>query len=288
MQRQLTGRAPAKINLRLKVVGKREDGYHLLSMLNEKLKLFDLITVYSTGDLRRGGSPFDIKVICKDFPDLESGENLVARAAVRLAEEVGVSSPLVIEIQKKIPVGAGLGGGSSDAATCMMLLNKLWNLGLSRERLAEIGVSVGADVPFFMFEGPARVSGIGEHIDPSISLPKLWVLLANPSFEVSTAWAYRSLHLELTGAIKSDSFPSIFKSLRELAPFIENDLEGVVEGAYPCIGEMKTRMIQCGASISFMTGSGPTVVGLFETEAGRDNAFEVLSHSKWRLFATEN
>lgn len=280
--------APAKINLRLKVVGRREDGYHLLSMLNEKLLLADRIDVIAKGRVSDYRCDFQVEVVCKNFPSLETESNLVVFAARRLAERCGKASALKIVIEKNIPVGAGLGGGSSDAAACLKALNLIWGLDLTPQGLADIGVTIGADLPFFFFDGPARVTGIGECVDTCVRLPKLWVLLINPGFEVSTAWAYKSLGLKLTGEVEDDSFPQLFNNLGDLSQVIENDFEPVVKDTYPEIDEMKKHLLKRGARCAFMSGSGPTVVGLFASKGERDSAYSGSAPKDWKIFSTEN
>ena len=284
----LTIEAPTKINLRLKVTGKRPDGYHYLSMLNEKLALSDKITIELSGDIRKFGGDLDVDLVCPGRADLETDSNLVIKAAKALATEAGVASPLRISVEKKIPVGAGLGGGSSDAAATILALNRLWNLNKSQEELARIGVTIGADVPFFMWDGPAKVTGIGELVDRRISLPKLWVLLVNPGFEVSTKWVYGALDLELTANIEDDRFPAIFKDLCELHSIVENDLEPVVRKRHKEILEMEDYLKDCGACFAFMSGSGPTVVGIFASKDERDSALLGNSRLCWDFFPTES
>lgn len=310
--------APAKINLRLKVVGKRADGYHFLSMLNEKLTLADKIFVRAEGLPRKYTKNFPIGLKCPKEPSLESESNLVVKAARVLAEKYGVSTPLAIEIEKNIPIGAGLGGGSSDAAATLLALNKLWGLYKPPEYLVKVGVAIGADVPFFFWNGPAHVTGIGETVDPGVGLPKLWVLLINPGFEVSTRWVYERVDpstaapsaaslrinpeqtpglgqgcaervdLELTGNIGDDRFPPFFNNLGDLKPFIENDLEQVVAKKHPEVDEIKSYLIGRDAKVVFMSGSGPTVVGLFETKGKRDLALLGSRPSGWKFYTTEN
>jgi len=290
VMRSISIAAQAKINLRLKVIGKREDGYHLLSMLNEKLALADTIDITAEGEIFNCGygCDFPIEVVCRQIPSLETESNLVVRAARRLAERYGRASALKIVIEKRLPIGAGLGGGSSDAAACLKALNLIWDIGLTMEELAAIGVTIGADLPFFFFDGPARVTGIGECVDTDVKLPKLWVLLVNPGFEVSTAWAYRSLGLKLTDRVEGDSFPQFFNNLDDLSKVIENDLEAVVASLHPEIDEIKRHLLGWGARCAFMSGSGPTVVGLFDSKEGRDEAYSCAVTKDWRVFSTEN
>lgn len=280
--------APTKINLRLKVVGKRDDGYHFLSMLNEKLALSDRVRITAHGAPRKKVRDFPVEVICKEDPLLATEKNLVVKAARKLSQEYGIFTPLTIEIGKSIPVGAGLGGGSSDAAACFIGLNKLWGLYKSNKELAKVGVTIGADVPFFFSSGPAHVTGIGENIDADVTLPKLWVLLVNPGFEVSTRWVYESLDLKLTEKCEDDRFRPHFNNLGDLSPLVENDLEAVVGKKHPEIEEIKSYLNNKNAKIVFMSGSGPTVVGIFENKKDRDLALFGSGAYGWKFLPTEN
>lgn len=280
--------APAKINLRLKVVGKRKDGYHFLSMLNEKLILSDRIMVHADGSPSKDMENFPVKVICEKDPSLATESNLVVKAARRFAEKYEVATPLTINIDKNIPIGAGLGGGSSDAAAVIKALNTLWGLYRPYDELAELGVTIGADVPFFFCEGPAHVTGIGDFVDPHVTLPKLWVLLVNPGFEVSTREVYGMLDLGLTEKVGDDSFRQFFNDLGSLSGVIDNDLERVVEKKHSEINEIERYLTDRKARIAFMSGSGPTVVGIFDSRKDRDLAMFGPEKNSWKYFPTEN
>jgi len=284
----VTVHAPTKINLRLKVVGRREDGYHFLSMLNEKLTLTDKLHVSTVGGTTPYQEDFPIEVACPRDPSLATDKNLVVKAARRLAKAANVSTPVKIVIDKHIPIGAGLGGGSSDAAACLKALNRLWGLNWGAEELSKVGLTIGADVPFFFCEGPARVTGIGEEVDTEVRLPKLWILLINPGFEVSTREVYESLDLELTGRSENDKFPAIFKDLADLSKVVENDLEVPVLRNHQEVDEIKRYLVAHGAEIVFMSGSGPTVVGLFKNKNSRDMATLGEKKPNWKSFSTEN
>ncbi|CAG0974841.1 partial 4-diphosphocytidyl-2-C-methyl-D-erythritol kinase, partial [Geobacteraceae bacterium] len=176
----------------------------------------------------------------------------------------GREAGIDIAITKNIPVAAGLGGGSSDAATVLLGVNELLGLGLSTERLMEIGVTLGADVPFFVFGKNALAEGIGEILTVIESVPPLWLVIVNPNIPVSTVWVYQSL--QLTGERNGDTIPRFFKGLDDVCAVLSNDLEPVTIGKYPVIGEIKERLIAEGAAGALMSGSGPTVFGLFEVE----------------------
>jgi len=262
--------APAKINLFLKVTGKRPDGYHELDSLMQKLRLGDTLIVELVD---RG-----ISLTCSD-PDLPIGEdNLAWRAARYFFSHTGWMGGARISLEKKIPVAAGLGGGSSDAAAVLLALNRLCGTGLSEEELAGLGFSLGADVPFFVRPAPAALArGIGERLSPVPGLPPGPVLLVNPGFPVSTKWAYENLALTSEGnpyILAPDSAPlsngyfgpgPIDIKTTEAAVFA-NDLESVTIGRYPEIGRIKESLLGFGARIALMSGSGPTVFGLFVRE----------------------
>ena len=257
--------APAKINLFLRVTGKRSDGYHSLFSLMCPVALYDTLT------LTLGGS--GIRVRC-DHPDVpEDASNLAARAARLFLETafVGRSAPLsglTIHIEKKIPVGAGLGGGSSDAAAVLRMLNGYFEQPLSWATLAALGRRIGADVPFFVSGVPSLASGIGDQLDPFPFLPPLTALLVYPNQSVSTAWVYKNLNLRLTKEeIKLNKILFNGRSFN-VGQHLVNDLERVTEKVLPVINTIKRLLLEHGAAGALMSGSGSTVFGLF-TESGR-------------------
>ncbi len=298
--------APAKINVVLRVTGVRADGYHELLMLNEKLTLADEISI-ETRDQRLETRDQGITITCDD-PDVPCNEtNLCYRAASVVFEEVGKSAgrqvvrSVNIDIKKRIPVAAGLGGGSSDAAAVMMGLSKISDLNWSREKLADLSLKIGTDLPFFFFDGPAVVEGVGEKVRPVEKLPNMPIILINPGFEVSTPEIYKTFdrikELQLTHINQDVSSlpPSAgvlagrnFKGLADVAEVIHNDLEFVTAEKYPEIVEIENLLKESGALVSWMSGSGPTVIGLFESIEERDAAFENLNEAKWRVFLTSN
>lgn len=279
---QLTVVAPAKINLFLHVLGKRDDGYHELLTLFQMVGIYDEISVErSAGEIRVRG----------DIPGVAEEENIAWRAAVLLKETCGVNDGAVITLDKTIPMAAGLGGGSSDAATVLFALNRLWGLGLAREELVQLGSRLGSDVPFFL-GGPAAVGrGRGELLEPFSPLES-WVLLVNPGFAVSTAWVYRNVNLKLTTLRDNTKLPSFLKKglsavkLRneDLREHLHNSLEEVTEHYYPEVTEIKNRMLDCGAAAALMSGSGPTVFGLFDNEVDARKAAIAFDHQDRRIF----
>ena len=277
--KKLKLQAPAKVNYRLDVLGKRADGYHDLRMVMQRVDLCDEIGIALT-DLP------GIRVVCgsKGVPD--GPGNIAWRAADALVKLSGREVGIDISIDKKIPVAAGLGGGSSDAATVLMGVNELLELGLSDERLMEIGVKLGADVPFFIFKKPALAEGIGDRLTALEQIPHLWVVLVNPGIHVSTAWVYQNLLLTSKASIAI--IPGSYGSLSEVCDLLSNDLEPVTCAKFPLLNELKDLLIAAGASGSLMSGSGSTVFGLFAEEtAARQAAAEIAKARGWFAVAVE-
>lgn len=267
----LTIKAPAKINWFLKVIGLRGDGFHEIQSLIQKITLFDALTITPSKDLT-----------LRTDTSIPVEQNLVYKAAVLLKEKYGVKTGAVIQLNKNIPIGAGLGGGSSDAAAALRGLNKLWSLGLSVEELCEIAEQLGSDVPFFLHGALSFVHGRGEKIIPRVAVKALNILLVKPSFTVSTAWVYKelsaqnfklnsSLSLKLTRKTdKVDNTEHFIRRIEradisDIAGAIPNDLESVTTNRYPVIAEIKERLLKHGAKFSLMSGSGPTVFGVFDS-----------------------
>ena len=271
--KKLQLKAPAKVNYRLDVLGKRADGYHDLRMIMQRVDLCDDIEISLS---ERAG----IRVVCGRSGVPDGPKNIAWRAADALVKLSGRDVGIDISITKKIPVAAGLGGGSSDAATVLMGVNELLGLGLSEERLMEIGVKLGADVPFFIFKKPALAEGIGNELTALDQVPALWVVLVNPGIHCSTAWVYQNLQLTRKGeaAIVSRSYGS----LDEVCAVLSNDLEPVTFGRFPAVRELKEQLIAAGARGSLMSGSGSTVFGLFAGEGeARRAAEEIAKERGW-------
>ena len=269
--------APAKINPMLYVLGKREDGYHELAMMMQSVTLFDQITLtVAPGDA--------VRVVCPDV-DLPSGaDNIAADAARALMSEAGRSYDVTIEIDKQIPVAAGLGGGSSDAATVLTGLNEMCRFGFSREELMQVGGRLGADVPFFIYGQTAWATGVGDQLEPVGKMPSIWYVLVNPGIAVSTAWVYGNLVLTSHDHLsKLRRFPKV---VEELEGLLHNDLERVTMKHHPVLADVKRQLVDCGALGTLMSGSGPTVFGLFsDEEAARSAVAKLAGHSGWRAYA---
>ncbi len=260
--------APAKINLYLRVEGRRDDGYHLLDTLMAPISLGDEVEV-----TRAEGAPGSITVRADD-PAVPPGEdNTVHRAARAFRERTGRDEPVAVSIRKRIPMGAGLGGGSTDAAAALRGMNDLFDAGLSAGDLESLALTVGADVPFFIRGAPARARGIGERLSPAGALPRLWMVVLFPGFPVSTAWAYRNFRFKLTKPSNNNNLIGNPGTPHEVARIMTNDLEAVTIGRYPRIAHLKQRLDDKGAIGSLMSGSGSAVFGVFADEARARRAF---------------
>ncbi len=258
--------SPAKVNLRLEILRKRGDGYHEIRTIFQKISLHD--TLHFSLKRRRG-----IR-ITTDHPGLPTGKrNLVYQAVRSILERSDYGGGVDVEIEKRIPLGAGLGGGSSNAAIALKAVNQLLKMNLSRKELMETGAKIGADVPFFLFEGSAVGSGIGERLR-KITLPTLWYILIYPNFEVSTRWAYQNFILTKTKY--HFNLHELLKSPNGIFSLLQNDLEEVVSAKYPEIALMKGMLVSAGGMGAMMTGSGPTVFGIFPGEKKATEAYRLL------------
>ncbi|MBW1850193.1 MAG: 4-(cytidine 5'-diphospho)-2-C-methyl-D-erythritol kinase [Deltaproteobacteria bacterium] len=251
--------SPAKLNIRLKVIGRRPDGYHELVSIMVPVNLFDYI------DLEAGQTQ-GIILSCHGYSVPEDEDNLVYRAAQAYFFRIGLKPNLSIKLTKNIPVAAGLGGGSSNAACTLKALNKMWGNPLSFQDLLELAVTLGADVPFFLYSRPCIARGIGEILEPIGKWPKFWYVIVMPPISVSTSWAYGNLRLKLT----TDEYGFILRYLEkesiDLAAILENDLEAVTASHFPVINTIKESLINAGAESALMSGSGPSVFGIFNSE----------------------
>ncbi|NTV48198.1 MAG: 4-(cytidine 5'-diphospho)-2-C-methyl-D-erythritol kinase [Geobacteraceae bacterium] len=269
----LTLFAPAKINYLLDVIGKRADGYHDLRMIMQRVNLCDKITLTLTN------TP-GITVICNSNGVPNGPNNIAWKAAQALLDIAESDNGVNISITKNIPVAAGLGGGSSDAATVLMGLNELLKLGLTDQQLMDTGRKLGADVPFFIFKKTALAEGIGERLTHLPETPKCWIVLINPGVHISTAWVYRSLQLTNKGEL--NNIPKFFKSIEDIVAILSNDLESVTIQAFQVIARIKERLMDLGAMGSMMSGSGPTVFGIFKSfDAAEAARLEATKDTNW-------
>ena len=272
---------PAKVNLRLEVLRRRADGYHEIRTIVQRISLSDTLRI----SLRER----DGISLISDSPRLPVGEgNLAYRAASSLLEETKANVGIELTIRKEIPISSGLGGGSSNAASTLMGLNRILRLNLSKKRLMEIGARIGADIPFFILEKTAIATGIGEKLQPLEIRPSVWFLLVNPGWEVSTKWAYEGLNFELTKQPFHIKLPPFFNDIGQVARVLHNDLESVTIAAYPEIQGIKGELLSHGAEGSLMTGSGPTVFGIFSHKGRAKSAYRELSaqyaERRWTVY----
>lgn len=261
-------KAYAKINLGLDVVRKREDGYHEVRMIMQSVKLFDKLTFHLLEE-----DTIRLKTNLGFLPVDEN--NLVYKAVQLLKEQYGVMQGLEIDLYKCIPVAAGMAGGSTDCAAALVGASKLFGLHLSKEELMQLGVKLGADVPYCIMRGTALSEGIGEVLTPLPPIPDCKILIAKPPISVSTKFVYE--HLDAQGIDKHPDIDGMIeairqKDLRGITDRLENVLETVTIPAYPVIDEIKQEMIREGALNALMSGSGPTVFGIFEDEKQAEEA----------------
>ena len=253
----VTVEANAKINLTLDILGKREDGFHEVAMVMQTIGLHDTLTLEKTD----GAIELSINV-----PWLKADEkNLAWRAAEIIRQECGLQGGVCIELTKRIPVAAGLAGGSADAAAVLKGMNELYGLGLSQQKLCELGAQLGSDIPFCIMGGTMLATGRGEVLTRLADMPETWVVLAKPRISVSTAWAYQNYDEQ--GAEKHPDNKAIERAIarknrKAVAGLLCNVLESVTIKKYDVIAEYKEMMLDNGAMASMMSGSGPTVFGL--------------------------
>jgi 4-diphosphocytidyl-2-C-methyl-D-erythritol kinase len=279
--------APAKINLYLRIIGRRPDGYHLLDSMMVPISLYDDIYITVAPGEQGVASPGAALVVRCDDPTVPDGEtNLAYKAAALICQEAGLQPKIRIHLRKRIPAGAGLGGGSSNAATVLKSLNALLALGWTEARLCELGARLGADVPFFISCSPAHIGGIGDIVTTVPPLPARSVVLVVPPFSVSTPWAYRRFD-ELLPANPASTQPW------QLPPgqwppreWLINDLERAVLPAYPAIAMLKDDLLRLGAEGVLMSGSGSSVFGIFCHRTVAERAIAALQ-AHGRVFLVE-
>ncbi|MBW2980314.1 4-(cytidine 5'-diphospho)-2-C-methyl-D-erythritol kinase [Candidatus Woesearchaeota archaeon] len=271
-------KAHAKINLTLDVLARLDDGYHRIESIKQQVGLHDKISL---------GPLDDIKVICS-HPNITTKENLVFKTALLLKNEFNVAEGAKITIEKNIPLAAGLAGGSSDAAATLVGLNKLWKLELDEQELTKLAAEIGMDVPFSVVGGSCFAEGKGTKLS-RIELPEMHVLLINPGFEVSTRTAYQSLDLSRTGkAMATKKLLEVRNmGVREISKVMHNDFEAVVLGKHSILKEIKGKLMENNALNAIVSGSGPTVFGLFEDESTISKAYESLKETYPFVFMTK-
>lgn len=278
-------RAYGKINLGLDVLRKREDGYHDVRMIMQTVGLYDQIDLFF-----RQEPGIEIETNLSYLPVNEN--NLVYKAAHLLMEEFQVKNGVFIRLRKLIPVAAGMAGGSSDAAAVLVGVNKMFHLGLSIEELMKRGVKIGADVPYCIMRGTALSEGIGEKLTALPPMPQCQVLLAKPAISVSTKYVYENLH---ANSLKPEQHPDIDGMIEAItagdllgvSAHLGNVLELVTAKKYPVIEEIKEVMRRYGAVGAMMSGSGPTVFGLFDNPKAASDAYEELRYGQSRELAKQ-
>lgn len=262
MAQPLELKAYAKVNLGIDVIGKRADGYHEVRMIMQTVKLYDRITMEKndSGEI----------LLSTNLPYLPVNEkNLVYRAIDMIRNAYGITDGVTASIVKRIPVAAGMAGGSSDAAAAFVGMNQLFHLGITQQELMDYGVKLGADIPYCIMRGTALSEGIGEILTPLPPIPNCWFLIVKPTFSMSTKFVYENLHLdEIAVHPDIDGMKDALyaRDLVGVTDRMENVLEQVTKKHYPAIGEIKDIMRKEGALNALMSGSGSTVFGIFQSK----------------------
>jgi len=270
-------RTAAKVNLTLEVLGKRADGYHEIATVMQAVDLSDRITLDDADDLELRSTSVGVPT---------DGRNLALRAAAALREAAGLGQGVRIGLDKRIPVAAGLGGGSADAAAVLLGLNRLWSLRWPLERLDDVAASLGSDVPFFLRGGAALATGRGEKVEP-LQGRSLALVLVNPRFPASTAEMYG----RLTPAMYSDGTATraLARSLRRgparVAASLYNGMEAVASGVFPQIPRMRAALLAAGALGALMSGSGPTVFGVARSHEQARQIRARVARGSWECWA---
>ena len=271
-------KALAKINLGLDVLRRREDGYHEVKMIMQTIGLHDDL------EIRKTKTPgIQVKTNLYYLPTNEN--NLVYKAAKLLMDEFQIQDGVSIQLKKRIPVAAGMAGGSSDGAAVLWGINQMYGLRLSMQALMERGVRLGADVPYCIQRGTALAEGIGEKLSVLPPMPKCTILIAKPGISVSTKFVYENLHANDLKPEQHPDVDSMIEAMRQkdlglLCSRMGNVLETVTIPAYPVINEIKRTMMDNGAIGSMMSGSGPTVFGIFDSPAAAKQAVKAVRAAK--------
>ena len=275
-------KAFGKVNLGLDVIGRREDGYHLVKMVMQTVDVFDDVILSRTAP---SSEETLIRISCDVSSVPADHSNLAYKAAAEIYRRYRLQDPISIHIRKRIPVEAGMAGGSADAAAVIRAMDQMFSLQMVPEEQDEIALSLGADVPFCLRRGTYLSEGIGEKLTRVADLPHCSMILVKPDVSVSTAWAYRQLDDYLHFCKQGESIhPDIDRlvealynrSIDEVAEHMGNILELVTEPEYPVIREIKNNLMSYGAACALMSGSGPTVFGIFTDPEKAAYAFEHL------------
>jgi 4-diphosphocytidyl-2-C-methyl-D-erythritol kinase len=274
----LRARAYAKINLALSVLGRRTDGYHEIQTVFQTIDLWDELEFRASTKL---------ELSCEDLPDMRAEDNLVWKAASLLQSTLNAKLGASITLKKRIPAGAGLGGGSSNAAVTLLALRRFWNVAISDADLSRLGAGLGSDVPFFLTGGTALGSGRGENIRPLPDISPVHLVVVFPAVHVSTGEAYRSLNLGLTSATQDHRIQRFCGQLQESScglTGIFNDFEASILTAYPPIKEAKEFLMGQGATAALLSGSGSSVFGFFPGEESASAVARESFREAWRVF----
>ena len=278
----------AKINLGLDVLGKREDGYHEVRMIMQTIRMYDQLDMRKSVEpgihltTNKKYIPVDENNLDIFFIGCQDENNLVWRAAKLMMDTCGIMEGVSIHLHKVIPVAAGMAGGSSDAAATLVGMNRLFHCGLSKEKLMELGVQIGADVPYCVLRGTALAEGIGEKLTVLPPMPDCWILIGKPGISVSTKYVYTTLDLN-TDTVHPD-IDGMKKALEDgnlygITERMGNVLQDVTIPAYPEVERIKEQMKTLGAVNAMMSGSGPTVFGIFDNEEKAQEACQKLRES---------
>jgi len=277
----LGARAFAKVNLYLEVLGRRPDGYHAVETVLQSVGLYDVLHFVPR--------PSGVSLLC-DAPDVPADEdNLCMRAARALLRTAGRTEPprgVRIDLYKNIPVAAGFGGGSADAAATLVALEHFWSLDLEKDVLEELARDLGADVPFCLQGGTALGKGRGDVLTPLPGIHPTWFLIVFPGLRVSSAWAYERLGMGLTRrahTLSMNRLRTILTRYPEAARGLFNRLEDAVCPAQPLVGEITSRLLRLGAAAALMSGSGSGVFGAFRTQADAERARREFGRTDWRM-----
>lgn len=272
MDNSIVLKSYGKINLGLDVLRRREDGYHEVRMIMQTVGLYDVLTMKKRKE-------DEIKMTC-NLSFLPTDErNLVYKAVKLIKDKYHIKDGVAIDLKKRIPVAAGMAGGSSNCAAALKGMNELFNLGLSIDELCDIGVTLGADVPYCIWGGTALSEGIGEKLSRVDAMPDCYILIAKPGISVSTAFVYQNLNL--AGLEKHPDIDGMLECLKQkdlegICDRLENVLETVTIKEYPIIEQVKQHLREQGAMGTLMSGSGPTIFAIFKDKKTADNALESL------------
>lgn len=275
--------APGKINLILRVLDRRPDGYHNLWSVMQAVELADTVIVED------GGGADGIHVSCEGADLPTDSTNLAYQAAARVLARLGRRPRLRLHIRKRLPVAAGVGGGSSDAAAVIDALARLFDTGWSREEMAGLGQEIGSDVPFFFFGPTALVEGRGERVSPLRVDGGGWLVLVNPGIAISTGWAYERLAAARVGRTvpAAPSLALARLSWPDVLAAAQNDFGPVMEQEFPALRDLRQLLLERGAQVALLSGSGSTVFGVFSTESAARIAAEGLDcRPGWRVWVT--